>query len=258
MTMSPSPFDLTGRAALVTGGSQGLGLAIARGLAQSGADLVLCARHEEQLQAAAAQLRRDTGVRVEYVVGDLAVREDALRLAHTAVARLGKIDILFANAGSNIPQPVTEIRDADWDRILELNLSSCMALTRALAPGMKDRRWGRVVYTSSVMGLASKEGRGAYSATKSALLGLARAAALELGAFGITVNCIAPGLFLTEMPQRLLSAEEQKTFAQRTALGRWGQPEELVGPALLLASEAGRYITGAVLLVDGGLLARAS
>lgn len=256
--MTPSTFDLTGRAALVTGGSQGLGLAIARGLARSGADLVLSARHEEQLQAAAAELRRDTGVRVEYVVADLAVREDALRLAETAVARLGKIDILFANAGSNVPQPVTEIRDADWDRILELNLSTCMALTRALAPGMKERGWGRVVYTSSVMGLASKEGRGAYSATKSALLGLARAAALELGPFGITVNCIAPGLFLTELPQRLLSPEEQQVFAQRTALGRWGQPEELVGPALLLASEAGRYITGAVLVVDGGLLARAS
>ena len=131
-----------------------------------------------------------------------------------------------------------------------------MALTRALVPGMKERRWGRVIYTSSVMGLGSKEGRGAYSATKSALLGLARAAALDLGPFGITVNCIAPGPFATELPMSVLSPEEQRAFAQRTALGRWGQPEELAGPALLLASDAGSYITGAVLLVDGGILCR--
>ena len=127
-----------------------------------------------------------------------------------------------------------------------------MALTRALVPQMKERRWGRIIHISSIMGLASKEGRNAYSATKSALLGLARASALDLGEFGITVNCIAPGPFLTDLPGKLLSDEEKQVFAERTALGRWGRPRELAGPALLLASEAGSYITGAVLVVDGG------
>jgi NAD(P)-dependent dehydrogenase (short-subunit alcohol dehydrogenase family) len=125
-----------------------------------------------------------------------------------------------------------------------------------LVPQMKARRWGRVVHISSVMGFISKEGRNVYSATKAALLGLARASALDLGADGVTVNCIAPGPFLTDLPARLLSEREKQEFARTTALGRWADPRELVGPALLLASDAGSYITGTTLVVDGGMLAR--
>jgi NAD(P)-dependent dehydrogenase (short-subunit alcohol dehydrogenase family) len=131
-----------------------------------------------------------------------------------------------------------------------------MALTRALVPQMKARKWGRVIHISSIMGLASKDGRNAYSATKSAVIGLARASALDLGAYNITVNCLAPGPFLTDLPGSLLTAEQKKTFADGTALGRWGDPRELAGPALLLASEAGSYITGEVLVVDGGVLVK--
>ena len=152
---------------------------------------------------------------------------------------MGKIDILVNNAGFNMPQAIDQIRDKDWDRLVELNLTSCMALTRALVPGMKERRWGRVIHISSIMGLVSTAGRNAYSATKAALLGLARASALDLGPFNITVNCIAPGPFATEMPMSILSPEQQAALAARTALGRWARPEELAGPALLLASEAG-------------------
>jgi NAD(P)-dependent dehydrogenase (short-subunit alcohol dehydrogenase family) len=121
---------------------------------------------------------------------------------------------------------------------------------------MKERRWGRVIFISSIMGLASKEERDAYSATKSALIGLARASSLDLGEYGITVNCIAPGPFLTDLPGSLLSEEQKKTFAARTALLRWGEPRELAGPALLLASDAGSYITGTTLVVDGGSLVK--
>jgi NAD(P)-dependent dehydrogenase (short-subunit alcohol dehydrogenase family) len=121
---------------------------------------------------------------------------------------------------------------------------------------MKERRWGRIIHISSIMGFVSKERRDLYSATKSALLGLARGSALDLGAYGITVNCIAPGPFLTELPASLLSDAEKKAFAERTAIGRWGDPKELVGAALLLASDAGSYITGTALVVDGGYLAR--
>ena len=254
--MASKLFDLTGRVALVTGGGRGLGKAMATIFAESGAAVVISSRHEDELQAAAAEIRDKTAARVEYVVADMTRREDVRRLAAMAVDLMGKIDILVNNAGANVPQAIDQIRDEDWDRLVELNLTSCMALTRALVPGMKERRWGRVIHISSIMGLASTAGRNAYSATKAALLGLARASALDLGPFNITVNCIAPGPFATEMPMSILSPEQQAALAARTALDRWAQPEELAGPALLLASEAGSYITGTVLVVDGGALAK--
>jgi len=129
-----------------------------------------------------------------------------------------------------------------------------MALTRAVVPQMKSRNWGRVIYISSIMGLVSRAGRDVYSATKAALIGLCRANALELGGFGITANCLAPGPFLTDLPKKLLSAHDIEISAKRTALGRWGDPQEIAGPALLLASDAGSYITGQTLVVDGGML----
>jgi NAD(P)-dependent dehydrogenase (short-subunit alcohol dehydrogenase family) len=254
--MKNTLFDLSNRSALVTGGSKGLGRAIAEALASAGADLAIASRHADEVAAAAEEIHRRHGVRVEPIAADLYRRDEVQRLADAAVARLGKIDILVNNAGTNCPQPIDQIRDEDWDRVLQLNLASCMGLARALVPGMKERRWGRIIHISSILGLSSKEGRSVYSATKSALIGLARASALDLGPFGITVNCIAPGVFATELPMATLSPQDQAQAAARTALGRWGQPEELAGPALLLASEAGRYITGSVLLVDGGLLCR--
>ena len=122
---------------------------------------------------------------------------------------------------------------------------------------MTPRGGGRIIHISSVLGVGSKEKRNAYSATKAGLIGLTKASALDLGPFGITCNCIAPGPFLTDLPASVLSQVEQETFAQRTALGRWADPRELAGPALLLASEAGSYITGTTILVDGGTLCKA-
>jgi len=178
-------------------------------------------------------------------------------LADEATRRMGKIDILVNNAGSNQPQAIDEITDEAWDRIVELDLTSCMALTRALVPGMKERKWGRVIHISSVLGVGSKEKRNAYSACKAGLIGLAKASAIDLGTWNITVNCLCPGPFLTDLPMSLLSDKEKEAFSSRTALQRWGHPRELAGPALMLASEAGSYITGEALLVDGGAFARA-
>ncbi len=254
--MSRRLFDLTGKVALVTGGSKGLGKAMARGFAEAGADVVISSRHEDELRVAAGEIREGTGVRVAHVVADMTLRDDVRRLADEALATMGRVDILVNNAGSNTPQPIDAILDEDWDRLVELNLSSCMALTRALVGPMKERKWGRIIHISSIMGLTSAAGRNAYSATKSALIGLARASANDLGGHGITVNCLAPGPFLTDLPVSLLSSEQQSDFARKTALGRWGQPEELVGPALLLASDAGSYITGTTLVVDGGALVK--
>jgi len=254
--MFPDLFDLSGRVALVTGGSRGLGKAMARIFAQAGADVFLSSRHESELAPTATEIAKESSVRAEYLVADMTDRDDVRRLAETAVARLGKIDILVNNAGGNRPQPIQEVTDEVWDDLVELNLTSCMGLTRALAPGMIARRWGRVIHISSIMGLASTAGRNVYSATKSALIGMAKASAMDLGPYGITVNCLAPGPFATEMPMSILSPAQQDALAARTVMNRWGRPEELAGPALLLASEAGSYITGTVLVVDGGSLAR--
>jgi gluconate 5-dehydrogenase len=254
--MPSNLFDLTGRTALVTGGSRGLGRAMARGFAEAGADVFITSRHEDELKQSAAAIRDGLAVKVDYAVVDMLDRKAVAELAKTAAARLGKVDILVNNAGSNNPQPIDAIVDADWDRLIELNLNSVMALTRAVVPGMKERRWGRIIHISSIMGLASKEGRNSYSATKAALTGFCKATAQDVGAFGITCNCIAPGPFLTDLPGKMLSDAEKKTFADRTALGRWGDPREIAGPALLLASDAGAYITGSVLLVDGGTLCK--
>jgi NAD(P)-dependent dehydrogenase (short-subunit alcohol dehydrogenase family) len=249
-------FNLKGKVALVTGGSKGLGKAMARGLAEAGADIVISSRHENELRSALDEILRGTNSKGRLIVADMARREEVERLARTALEQMSRVDILVNNAGTNIPQPIDEIKNEDWDRMLETNLSSIMVLTRALAPQMKARKWGRIIHISSVMGFVSKEGRNAYSATKSALIGLARANALDLGRHGITVNCIAPGPFLTDLPARLLSDAEKQEFSRYTALGRWADPSELVGPVLLLASEAGSYITGETLVVDGGWLAR--
>lgn len=254
--MTDNLFDLSGRVALVTGGSKGIGAAIARGFAGAGANLFLCARHDKSLVETAETITAETGRKVRWTTADMAVRGDLERVARESVRQLGKVDILVNNAGWNVPQAIDEIRDEDWNYLIELNLSSVMALTRAIVPGMKERRWGRVIHISSIMGLASTAKRNAYSATKAALIAMCQASALDLGPFGVTVNCIAPGPIATEMPMSILSKEQQDALSARTAIGRWAQPEELAGPAIFLASDAASYVTGTCLVVDGGVLAR--
>ena len=249
-------FNLTGKTALVTGGSKGLGKAMARGLAEAGADVVISSRHEDELRTALDDILKGLDRRGSFVVADMSRREQIAPLAKAALELTGRIDVLINNAGTNKPEPIDAITDEAWDQVLEINLSSVMALTRALVPQMKARGWGRIIHISSVLGFLSKEKRNGYSATKAALLGLARASALDLGPHGVTVNCIAPGPFLTDLPMSILSDSEKKAFADHTALGRWGDPRELVGPALLLASDAGSYITGQTIVVDGGFLVR--
>ena len=230
---------------------------MARGFAECGAKVMICSRNETELQSAAREISDRLDAEVRYVVTDMARRDEVDALAAAALEAFGTVDILVNNAGVNTPQPIDEITDEAWDRVLEINLTSIMRLTRALVPAMKAQRLGRVIHISSVLGVGSKPARNAYSASKAALMGLAKASALDLGPHGITVNCIGPGPFLTDMPMSLLSEAEKEEFSNVTALKRWGQPRELAGPALLLASEAGSYITGEMLLVDGGAFARA-
>src|SRR5271166_2077199 len=143
--MALDVFQVTGKVALVTGGSKGLGKAMARGLAEAGADIVISSRHEGELRAALDEILQGTGRKGKLIVADMSQRTDVARLARTALEQMGRVDILVNNAGTNVPQPVDETQDADWDRVVEINLSSVMALTRALVPQMKARRWGRIV-----------------------------------------------------------------------------------------------------------------
>ena len=249
-------FDLSGRVALITGGSKGLGKAIGRGYAEAGADVVIASRHEDELQAAAAEIRDGLDIKCEYRVADMTDRSDVDNLAEWAMSTFGKVDILVNNAGSNQPETLVDTTDEGWDRIVELNLSSCTRLARAVAKGMVERGWGRIIHMSSIMGITSNQARGAYSATKAALIGMTRAHALELGPEGVTVNCIAPGPIMTDLPMSILSDEQKQAFADRAAVKRWGDPVDVVGPALMLAGESGRNVTGAVIVVDGGVICR--
>ncbi len=249
-------FDMSGRVAFITGGSKGIGKAVGRGFAEAGADIAISARTEVELKAAAKEIGEGLKVKVLTFTADMTDRAASDKLAADVQAALGRVDVLFNNAGSNTPEVLLEQNDETWDRLLELNLTSCMRLARAIAPGMIERKWGRIIHTSSVMALASSFGRGCYSATKAALVGMMRAHALELGPHGITVNCLAPGPIATDLPMSLLNDDQKKRFAARTALLRWGETIDMVGPVLMLGSNAGAYITGHILSADGGMLCR--
>jgi len=253
-------FDLTGKAALVTGGSRGLGKAMARGLALAGANVIITGRSDDDLKIAMSDVLAGTAGQGAYFVADLRQREETESLARFAADRFGGVDILVSNAGSSDPEAIDQVSDKGWDNLLEQNLSSAMVLTRAVVPYMKRQRWGRIVYIGSVTGaFTAMEDRAAYASTKAGLTGLTRVASLELGKFGITVNCIAPGPFLTGLQARMLTPEQLSNLdkiGERTTIGRLGDPDEMAGPVVFLASAAGSFVTGATLVVDGGLLAR--
>ncbi|MBT8347444.1 MAG: 3-oxoacyl-ACP reductase FabG [Desulfofustis sp.] len=249
-------FDLNGKVALITGGSKGIGMAMAHGLARAGADIVINSRSQEEMDAAMDYILGGTGRRGHSVVADLFNRDDTVRLAREALNTMGRVDIIVNNAGTNIVNPVDRIVDEDWDRLLELNLTAPMILVRELAGQMKERKWGRIVNISSIFGLCAKEERGSYSATKSGLIGITRTMAQELAPWNITANAIAPGPISTPLTDRLVQGELRAYFDSMMPLGRWGKPEDLVGPVLLLASDAGSFITGTTLTVDGGWMTR--
>ena len=249
-------FNLKGKTALITGGSRGIGKACARGLAEYGANIVITSRNGDKLKEVAKEIGNGLDVRVETMVADMNDRAAVGQLAEDVLAKMGQVDILFNNAGNNKPQKLVDTTLEVWDEILELNFTSYMLLAKPLVKGMIERKWGRIIYTSSVMALASNQGRGLYSATKAALIGMCRAHALELGPHNITVNCLAPGPVATDLPMSLLSDDQKKVFASRTAVGRWGNVADMVGPVCMLASDAGAFITGTVIQADGGMLCR--
>ena len=253
--MTKGLFDLEGRTALVTGGSKGIGKAIATVFHQAGAQVMIASRHRDELDAAAEEIAGGTGGRVIRHVADMTERAEVQGLAVAAVAGLGHVDILVNNAGANLPETLHELTDANWDLILELNLTSCALLSRALVPGMMQRRWGRIIYTASMLGLIGAAARSVYCATKGALISMAHGQAVELGGYGITVNCVSPGPTDTPMLRRF-SAEAEgvvERLIRTTPLRRLGQPEDIAAAVLFLASDRASHITGQVLSVSGGL-----
>jgi gluconate 5-dehydrogenase len=252
---SPHPFDLDGRLALVTGGGSGLGFAIAQGLARAGARVVLNGRNVAKLDAAAAVLLRE-GIAMHVAPFDV-TDESAVDTGVTTIARtLGPIDILVNNAAINRRQPLENFSFADWRELQGANLDGPFLLTRAVLPAMKARRSGKIV---NVCSLASDLGRPnivAYAASKGGLKMLTRALAVELAPYNVQVNGIAPGFFKTEMNAALIGdAEFSAWVARRTPAGRWGEPPEIAGAAVFLASSAANYVTGHLLYVDGGFSA---
>jgi gluconate 5-dehydrogenase len=244
-------FDLTGRRALVTGGGSGLGYAIARALAEAGASVVINGRNRDRLDRAADELRRG-GAKVEVWAFDV-TDPDAVAAAVAALERERPLEILVNNAAVNQRGPLDRFSDADWQRLMTVNLDGPFFVTRAVVPAMKSRRSGKII---NICSLASDIGRPNIvpsAVSKGGLRMLTRALAVELAPFNIQVNGITPGFFDTEMNAALVADEEFSAWVQRrTPAGRWGKPQELAGAAVFLASAAADFVTGHLLAVDGG------
>lgn len=248
-------FDLTGRTALVTGSSQGLGLAMARGLAQAGAAVVLNGRDEKKLAATAAALRAE-GMKVALAAFDVTDGNAAAAAIARLEADFAPLDILVNNAGIHRRAPLLEMTEEQWRAVLDTNLTSAFLVARAVAPRMIARGRGKIINICSVMSEVSRPTIANYAAAKGGLKMLTRAMAVEWAKHGVQTNAIAPGYFLTELNKPLVeNAEFNKWICGRTPAGRWGQPSELAGAVVFFASAASDFINGQILSVDGGLLA---
>jgi 3-oxoacyl-[acyl-carrier protein] reductase len=242
-------FDLTGRTALVTGASGGIGGAIARILHAQGATVVLAGTREPALHALAAEL----GERTHILTADLSQPDEPERLVRAAEVALGQLDILVSNAGVTRDGLAMRMRDEDWQAVLEINLTAGFRLIRAALRGMLRRRHGRIVCITSVSGVAGNAGQANYAASKAAMIGMAKSIAAEVATRGITVNCIAPGLITTAMTDKLTD-DQRARLLTAIPMERFGAPDEIAAAALYLASAEAAYITGQTLHVNGGMV----
>jgi 3-oxoacyl-[acyl-carrier protein] reductase len=242
-------IDLTGKTAFVTGSTRGIGLAIARAFYGAGAKVAIVGRDAERAKPVADEL----GERATGVACDVAVAEQVEAAITATESALGPVDILVNNAGLTRDNILLRLTDADWDAVLDANLKGAFHTTRVAIKGMMKRRSGRIINVTSVVGLSGNKGQANYAASKAGLIGFTKSVAKEYAGRGILANCIAPGYIETDMTSGLPEAAKA-TLLQGIALGRLGRPEDVAGTALFLASDLASYITGQVLVVDGGLV----
>jgi 3-oxoacyl-[acyl-carrier protein] reductase len=241
-------FDLSGKAALVTGASGGIGGAIAKVLHAQGAAVTLSGTRVEALE----QLKGTLGERTHVVAARMDDSSDIDRLAKDAEAAMGKLDILVNNAGITRDNISMRMKDDEWDKVLQVNLTGTFRLTRAVMRGMMRRRFGRVINITSIVGVTGNPGQANYAAAKAGLIGMSKSLAQELASRGITVNCVAPGFIATPMTDAL-SEDQRKAILGRVPADRLGTPEEIAAGVVYLASDEAGYVTGQTLHINGGM-----
>jgi len=251
--MNQNSFDLTGKAAIVTGTSRGLGQFLARALARAGADLVITSRDPATLKPFQAEIE-SMGRRALPLALDVRDRDSIQKMAEAAVAHYGKIDVLVNNAGCNVRKPALEITWDDWNLVLDTNLRGTFFVSQAVARSMLSRKYGRIINIGSVTCVAGYAGLGPYGASRGGVKQLTMSLADDWGSHGITVNCLAPGWFKTAQNAVMYEDREWVDYlCERIPLKRPGQPQDLDGAVVFLASDASAYVTGQTLLVDGGI-----
>jgi len=252
--MATRLFDLSGRVAVVGGGTSGIGRAIALGLADAGADVVATGRRRDMVGAVAAEVTR-RGRRTISMSADVGDVASLTALRDACLRDLGGIDILVAAAGVTKRVPTLEMADADWHRIIDTNLTGVLRACQVFGAPMVERKRGRVITIASLASFIGLHEVAAYTASKAGVAGLTRALAVEWAPHGVTVNAIAPGVFETDLNREILKSGRGQEFLMRTPMKRFGKIEELVGAAVFLASDAGTFVTGQLIAVDGGFLA---
>ena len=241
-------FDLNGKNALVTGATGGLGGAIARALHMQGATVTLSGTRKEALEALGAEL----GSRVHIVACNLGIKEEVEALVPAAEAAMGGLDILINNAGITRDGLFMRMKDDDWETVLNVNLTSCFRLSRAVLKGMMKRRHGRIINITSIVGVTGNPGQGNYAASKAGMIGMSKSLAAEVASRNITVNCIAPGFISSPMTDAL-NDKQREGILTTIPMGRLGQGAEIAAAAVYLASQEAAYVTGQTLHVNGGM-----
>lgn len=243
---------LENKTAIITGGGSGIGLSCARVFSQEGAKVVIFGRRKDRLEDTA----REIGLNITAVPGDMTRDEDIKRLVETTINTYGRVDILVNSAGIFTGAPLHEMKNEDWDSVLDLNMTSIFKLTREILPHMIQQKSGSIVNISSILSLVAAPGTSAYNVSKGALNQFSRSIAVEYGPSGIRSNAICPGLIATEMTEELMNDKDlMQEWSKNYPIGRFGKPEDVAKACLFLASDESSFVTGAVLPVDGGYTA---